>query len=60
MLDAERKQDELLSDEELHDRIMSEAETREAIKEALAKSHSRNGRPGITADELPDFLREHG
>jgi hypothetical protein len=60
MLEVERKQDELLSDEELRERIVSDQETKEAIKKARAKSRSTNGKPGITAEELPDFLREHG
>ena len=54
-------QRELLSDEEIHQRIMSDPEVQARIQTALAKVRSgkREG-PGLTAEELPEFLREHG
>jgi len=60
---GEREQDELLTDEEFRDRLMSKPEVQEANKRALERVRSRNGtkgKPGITAEELQDFLREHG
>ena len=60
MLSADQKRDELLSDEELHDRVMAHPETKERIDRLLAERKSANGPAGITAEELKDFLREHG
>jgi len=53
----------LLSDEELHHRIVARPEFQAAYEEALAwlADPSRRTRPGITTEEeLREFLREHG
>jgi hypothetical protein len=59
----DRKQsstDELLSDEELHRRVVADPEVQARIEIAKrrAKGAPNGEGPGITAEELPDFLRE--
>jgi hypothetical protein len=53
-------QRQLLSDDEIRQRMKDDPEVQKRVQEALA--WARNGSrkdAGITADELRDFLREH-
>ncbi len=50
----------LLSDEEIQERMRKDPAVQARVQEVLAEM--RNGEPegpGITAEELPGFLREH-
>ncbi len=54
-------QQELLSDEEVIRRMKSNPEVQARAKEALERSKRKKPEgSGITAEELPDFLRDHG
>ena len=55
------REDTRLSDEEIRKRIMADPEKRRHVEEVLKEIRDRKGgSSGITAQELPDFLREHG
>ena len=57
--DAEPKPEGSITDQELHDRIMSGPKVKARIKEALEWTKRKTDEPGVSADELPDFVREH-
>lgn len=53
-----RDDDEIL---ELGRRMLRDPENRARIERALAQAKSSDPKePGVTAEELPEFLREHG
>jgi hypothetical protein len=60
---AERAQDierdELLSDEEVRERLLADPGARKRIAEALKASRKASSGPGVSAKDLADFLREH-
>jgi hypothetical protein len=49
-----------LSDEEIRRRMMADAEVQASIEKALARRRGIGPENSLTAEELPDFLREHG
>ena len=52
--------DELLSDEELHRRVMADPAVQARIDIAKQRALESDGEStGITVEELPDFLRDH-
>ena len=58
---ATESQETLLSDEEIQRRHAEDPEVMRRAEEAAERA--RRGEPagdGITTEELPDFLREHG
>jgi len=58
---ATESQETLLSDQEIQRRHAEDPEVMRRAEEAAERA--RRGEPagdGITAEELPDFLREHG
>lgn len=53
----------LLSDkakDKIRDEQMNDPKVQERIKQIFEDAADGDSRPGITAEELPDFLREHG
>lgn len=52
-------QRQLLSDDEIRQRMKGDPEVQKRVQEALARSNNGSREAGITADELRDFLREH-
>jgi hypothetical protein len=54
--------DETLSDEEVRRRVWEDPAARARIQDLIdyMRSARSRGTPGISAEELPDFLREHG
>lgn len=52
-------QRQLLSDDEIRQRMKEHPEVQKRVQEALARSNNGSREAGITADELRDFLREH-
>lgn len=55
-----RRRERLLSDEEIRERMLSDPDTKARIEEILAHKRTQKDSPGITEEELSDFLREHG
>jgi hypothetical protein len=55
MGEAKRREETLLSDEEIRRKMMADPEIRARIEAALRKKPEGTG---ITAEELPDFLRD--
>ena len=57
-----RKKGALLSDEEIFRRMMASPKVRARLEEVLAEQANpkRKRTPGLTAEELVEFLREHG
>ena len=51
--------DELLSDEEVRQRLLSTPGARQRMVEALKTSQGAPAGPGVKAEDLADFLREH-
>jgi hypothetical protein len=62
MTDAHRPEDTLLSDEEVRRRMRESRVVQARIEEMLAaRAKGRSdAAPGMTVEELQDFLREHG
>jgi hypothetical protein len=56
------QQRELLSDEEVFRRVMASPAVQARLEEVLAERRDPNRRkaPGLTREELVEFLREHG
>lgn len=52
-------QRQLLSDDEIRERMKANPEVQESIRKALERSRNGSDEAGMTADELRDFLREH-
>jgi hypothetical protein len=53
-------QRQLLSDDEIRQRMKDNPEVQKRVQEALARSNNGSRKDaGITADELRDFLRDH-
>jgi hypothetical protein len=50
----------LLSDEEIRDRVLSDPDVQRRVAEALEEAKRPSPSPGISAEDLPEFLREHG
>ena len=57
-----RRKGELLSDEEVFRRMMDSPKVRAQLEEVLAEQAdpTRKRAPGLTTEELVEFLREHG
>jgi hypothetical protein len=49
----------LLSDEEIRRRLMENPETQNRVEEVLKQVGTGKAEPGLTAEELADFLREY-
>lgn len=49
-----------LSDREIRDRMMADPEVRARLAQALLDAERPSSEPGVTEEELPAFLREHG
>jgi len=59
--EARAEEEELLSDEEIRRRHLENPDVMWRARQAAERA--KRGEPegdGITAEELPDFLREHG
>jgi hypothetical protein len=52
---AER--DELLSDQEIRERMLADPAVRRRIADALAQARTPSGEPGVGGRELEDLLR---
>jgi hypothetical protein len=47
------------ADDETYLEQMSDPAVRERLRAIFEEAHSGSSGPGVTADELPGFLREH-